>query len=114
MDIIVMGGSCFVGRDLVEALTDVDACGVHGIDNKAFSIFVINRGTTYWRNCSGTCRSDIPKGAKRLKCDREDVNRLTRKIKKEVLANEKDRKVAVIDFCAYKPDHIRPLFLPMK
>eukprot|EP00466_Bigelowiella_natans_P006342 jgi/Bigna1/79117/fgenesh1_pg.59_\ len=136
MLILVMGGSCFVGRELVEALVAPRAFEKLGLGKEnPVTIAVLNRGRRYWELATGAARSDLPKGVLRVTCDRMDNGQLSAKIE-ELLAAVRPRDfdrspgreadarggalgkrggapqgggVIVVDFCAYKPKHIRPL-----
>ena len=78
-NVLIIGGSYFSGRVLVEEL----------LKEKDFSIFVYNRGR-------------VPlhfEGVTELVGDREDETQIQRAI-------PCNRWLAVVDFCAYTPDHI--------
>jgi nucleoside-diphosphate-sugar epimerase len=81
-NILIIGGSYFTGRVFVEEL----------LKQGGYNIFVFNRG-------------NIPlnfKGVTELKGDREDQDRIRNTLP------EKEWH-AVVDFCAYTPDHIEKM-----
>lgn len=78
-NVLVIGGSYFVGRVFVEELSKNPDC----------SIYVMNRGNVPLRI----------KGVTEIKCDRHDLNALSEAIPPV-------RWDAVVDFCAYIPEDI--------
>jgi len=81
-DILIIGGSYFAGRVLVEGL----------VNKKGYNIFVFNRG-------------NVPlgyKGVTELTGDRNDENQIKKKIPKR-------NWFAVVDFCAYEPHQVEKL-----
>ena len=85
-DILVIGGSYFVGRVFVEELAE----------NPAYRIHVLNRGT----------RPLNLDGVKEIVCDRNDIPRL-----KKALPLLKWH--AVVDFCGYTQQDVMTLLLVM-
>lgn len=66
-----------------------------------FDVTVLNRGRRYWNDSDDATSTKYT----HLKCDRNDADRMLR-----LLAETKKTFNFVVDFCAYTPDDIEPLF----
>mmetsp|Transcript_26572 Transcript_26572/g.37018 ORF Transcript_26572/g.37018 Transcript_26572/m.37018 type:complete len:423 (+) Transcript_26572:76-1344(+) len=124
MLVIVIGGSSFVGRELVASLASNEHLRQYGLrvgeakregqcGKVSLSIGVLNRGSRYWCSNSGA-RSDLPQQVTHVICDRKDETELSKKlnwIQKHFREADspKKRDIVIVDFCAYRPKHIRML-----
>lgn len=90
--VLVIGGTQFIGRNLMKRLLRSD---------KEFDVTVLNRGKTPWPFEKDCC--------KRLRCDRLN----DRKRFREAIESEKDFDV-VVDFVAFSVENVRDVIVSTK
>lgn len=103
--VLVLGGSCFVGRDLVDALVQPEKLRAHRIDPRSVRVVVMNRGNVYWKQTSGEERSCLPKGVLHIRCDRRDAEAFA----KSAGRIPQSKELIVVDFCGFSVRGVRPV-----
>jgi nucleoside-diphosphate-sugar epimerase len=87
--VLILGGSCFVGRQLVDSL----------LAEGKYRVITLNRGNVYWND--KTRRPTV------VSVDRRKNRTEYAEQVRDILISCSPGKVAVIDFCAYRESDIR-------
>lgn len=98
--ILILGGTQFMGKALVEAL--VDSC-------PGQPVFIVNRGSRYWGD--ELKRKNMP-DLTFVRADRQNPEQYSQSIQEASLLAKVDRENKwrlVIDFCGFEPDDLKPV-----